>query len=202
MKKLIISPHPDDAEYSTSATVLKNSDVEYTILLLSSGGDNDITTSRDRIGESIAFWKKIPNASLIVCDEIRTIGLTEEWKIVSIIDDVLENDDYSAVYVPPLNDNHFEHRIVSECARASLRGKRISLIEYYTPSTRSIWTPNYFVDVTNEFETKYRLLQSFESQLHRNYFDRYNIEIFHEDYFCRLRGIEKVEKYRKEFYFS
>ena len=58
MKKLIISPHPDDAEYSVAGTVLKNTHIEYTILLMTSGGDNVV------IGTGSIITKDIPSGSL------------------------------------------------------------------------------------------------------------------------------------------
>lgn len=196
---LVLSPHPDDAEYSLSGTVFKSNNY-WKIVTMSSGGDNDETTSHSRLNESEAFWSDMGNVCHIGMNS-KTIDEYRDYELVAIIDDLLDNVD--TIYVPPLEDNHFEHRRVSEAARAATRGKPITLIEYYTPSTRSTWVPNLFVDIDEYmYEKDYALHQYFQSQNDRFYFREENIEIFHEDYFCRLRGLDKVEKFRVEYQFK
>jgi LmbE family N-acetylglucosaminyl deacetylase len=196
---LVLSPHPDDAEYSVSGTIFKSNDF-WKIVTLSSGGDNDETTSHSRLEECESFWADKGNVCHIGRNS-KTIDEYREYELVAIIDDLLDNVD--TIYVPPLEDNHFEHRRVSKAARAATRGKSITLIEYYTPSTRSTWVPNLFVDIDDYmYEKDFALHQHFKSQDDRFYFSEKNIEIFHEDYFCRLRGLDKVEKFRVEYQFK
>ena len=196
---LVLSPHPDDAEYSVSGTIFKSIDF-WKIVTLSSGGDNDETTSHSRLEECESFWADKGNVCHIGRNS-KTIDEYREYELVAIIDDLLDNVD--TIYVPPLEDNHFEHRRVSKAARAATRGKSITLIEYYTPSTRSTWVPNLFVDIDDYmYEKDFALHQHFKSQDDRFYFSEKNIEIFHEDYFCRLRGLDKVEKFRVEYQFK
>jgi LmbE family N-acetylglucosaminyl deacetylase len=196
-RSLIVSPHPDDAEYSMSGTVLLQQATDnFSVFTLSSGGDNDDTTGIERFFESISFWKKFSYVNHMVPfnSSEKSISDMTEWQLVSQFDSLVK--DFDTVYVPPLEDNHFEHRKVSEAMRAAVRGKAITLIEYYTPSTRHTWQPNMFVDITKKLDTKIELMQLFSSQLDRFYFSNQNIDIFHEDYFCRLRGLDKVEKFK------
>lgn len=197
--KLILSPHPDDAEYSMSGTILKNADTKWFVTTLSSGGDNDDTSGANRIEESKKFWSYFPNVTYMGLNE-STISETPEWKLVGEFDQVIPM--FDTVYVPPEDDNHFEHRKINAAARAALRGKPITLIEYYTPSTRHTWQPNLFVDVTEQLDKKLSRMKVFGSQLDRFYFDDTNLDIFHEDYFCRLRGLMKVEKFKVEYMFT
>jgi len=196
-RTLIVSPHPDDAEYSMSGTVLMHQAHDYyTVFTLSAGGDNDDTTGSERFSESISFWERFSYVNHMVPanSSQKSISDMTEWQLVCQFDSLVK--DFDIVYVPPLEDNHFEHRKVSEAMRAAVRGKAITLIEYYTPSTRHTWQPNMFVDITKKLDTKIELMQLFSSQLDRFYFSNQNLDIFHEDYFCRLRGLEKVEKFR------
>lgn len=197
--KLVLSPHPDDAEYSMTGTILKNEDIQYFVVTLSGGGDNDETTGNDRLKEAEEFWLQFKNVKHTGLDK-ETIASIPEWQIVGELDTIMPM--FDTVYVPPMDDNHFEHRKISEAARAATRGKAISLIEYYTPSTRSTWNANMFVDISDYLNTKINHLQKFKSQLERFYFLEKNVDIFHEDYFCRLRGLDKVEKFRVEYQFS
>jgi LmbE family N-acetylglucosaminyl deacetylase len=195
---LVLSPHPDDAEYSVSGTILKSTD-EWKIATLSAGGDNDDTAGSSRLVESESFWSLYPVEHVGI--DYKTIDEMRDHELVSLIDDLVKGVD--TIYVPPLEDNHFEHRKISGAARAATRGKAITLIEYHTPSTKSVWNPNLFVDVTDYYEIKRkRIYECFESQRNRFYFSEKNIEIFHEDYFCRLRGLDKVEKFRVEYQFK
>ena len=197
--KLILSPHPDDAEYSMSGTILKYTDTTWFVNTLSGGGDNDTTSGASRIDESKAFWSSFSNVTHIGLNDA-TISETPEWKLVGDFDQFIPM--FDTVYVPPEDDNHFEHRKINAAARAALRGKPITLIEYYTPSTRHTWQPNLFVDVTEQLDEKFTRMKTFESQSDRFYFDDKNLDIFHEDYFCRLRGLCKVEKFKVEYMFS
>lgn len=199
--KLVLSPHPDDAEYSVSGTIWK-SEEDWHVATLSSGGDNDATTSSDRLDESHEFWAHFKNVRHTThCP--RTIDDQRDYELVAMIDKLLTIGHVDEIYVPPLDDNHFEHRKISEAARAATRGLPITLIEYYTPSTRSTWVPNMFSDIEGFLYEKDSLLNKcFGSQQERFYFSEKNIEIFHEDYFCRLRGLDTVEKFRVEYMFT
>ena len=198
--KLVLSPHPDDAEYSVSGTIWKNTDAWH-VVTLSSGGDNDATTSHERLDESHKFWANFSHVKHTGLNT-KTIDEQRDYELVALIDGLLD-ETVDEIYVPPLDDNHFEHRKVSEAARAATRGLPITLIEYYTPSTRSTWAPNMFSDITEFLYEKDHLLHDcFQTQEGRFYFSEKNIEIFHEDYFCRLRGLDTVEKFRIEYMFT
>ena len=194
---LIISPHPDDAEYSVSGTVLKNKNEQFDIFVFSTGGDNDPTkNSHNRVNECFEFWKKIPNVQIIAPQTNESIDEKREWQLVAILDDLLKTKKYDTVYTTPIEDNHFEHRKISKAARAALRGNSISLIEYHTPSVHHTWSPNLFVNIDDCYEEKKTRLKSFKSQIKQNYFAKRSIDIFHDDYFCKLRGLDKVEKFK------
>jgi LmbE family N-acetylglucosaminyl deacetylase len=194
---LIISPHPDDAEYSVSGTVLKNKNEQYDIFIFSTGGDNDPTKyTHNRINECLEFWKGIPNVKILAFQSKDSIDEKRDWEIVAVLDELLKSKKYNTVYTTPLEDNHFEHRKISEAARAALRGNAISLIEYHTPSVHHTWSPNLFVDINNFYAEKKQRLKTFQSQIKQNYFAEHSIDIFHDDYFCKLRSVDKVEKFK------
>lgn len=196
--KLVLSPHPDDAEYSMSGKVLKNHQEDWMIVTCSSGGNNDHTTNFNRAMEVDDFWFDLPHVSLEILEFDKTIAELHEWEIVAQLDDIIYTYDIDTVYAPSLDDNHFEHRKVSNAARASIRNKAISLIEYQSPSTRQpLWTPNLFVELSPAiYQEKCNRLRAFESQKERKYFNEKSVKIFHEDYFCRLREVELVEKFK------
>jgi len=69
------------------------------------------------------------------------------------------------------------------------------LIEYYTPSTLEEWIPNTFIDISEVYETKLKMLKQFTSQQHRSYFTRKTLDGFHTSFQCSKKGYEIVEKF-------
>lgn len=200
---LIISPHPDDAEYSVSGTILKNKDQFYDIAILSTGGDNDPSKiSCNRIEECLNFWKAVDNVNIIEPTNETTIDELRDWELVAIVDRLLKSKTYDAIYTTSTEDNHFEHRKISHAVRASLRGMPISLIEYHSPSVHHTWSPNLFVDIADVYQEKKDRLYEFQSQIHRTYFQERSMDIFHDDYFCKLKGFDKVEKFKIIYQFK
>ena len=75
------------------------------------------------------------------------------------------------------------------------RIKSISLVEYCSPSTLEIWTPNTFIDISNEYNIKLRMLNEFTSQQHRSYFKEDTIKGFHTNFQCSKKGTKLVEQF-------
>lgn len=195
-KVLILSPHPDDAEYSFSGTVLKYKGTQFDILNMTSGGDFDKTTfNTNRIAEVKLFWEGISNISLHFTD-VSHLKSKEEDEWVSIIENMFNISDYDAIISTNSTDSHFEHRRVSTIATALCRVARVSLLEYRSPSTLVEWIPNLFIDVASTYEEKLIRLYKFKSQLKRKYFANEQIRGFHINFQASKRGLKLVEMLR------
>lgn len=196
---LVLSPHPDDAEYSLSGAVAKYTDTNFYILTLSSGGNFDDTTGNDRCWEVDAYWSHFPNA--FVLGSLNSVIDVKEDHIVHQVDQYFRRLQFDGVMCPPQLDTHFEHRMINNVAKAVCRFGSKSLIEYNTPSTLNDWVPNLFVDVTDFLDTKINLLRgTFATQADRHYFSKDVICDFHSDFFCSKRGYGKVEKFKVDFF--
>jgi len=195
-KVLCLSPHPDDVEFGMMGTILKHTDTHFDILCLSSGGDFDTTTSKNRLQEVKDVWLKQRNVSLhfTKLKLLKELG-HDAW--VNFIETLFtDKEEYDCLFVPTKEDSHFEHKIVNELAFPLTRIKSLGILEYRTPSTLDSWSPNTFVDVTDYFEEKYDKLMLFKSQKDRWYFQEDLLKSFHSNFQSYKKGIKYTEKFK------
>ena len=194
-KVLCISPHPDDVEYSMLGSIMKYNSTNFKLLQLAQGGDCDETTGIARLQEVEEVWKSsgCKNIDINFSDKQFIKDLTEE-KWINKIETQLEGVD--AIFIPNECDSHFEHRFISGFGKALIRNRKISLIQYYTPSTQENWLPNLYVDIKSYYNKKIECLSNFKSQTHRYYFRDDVLRAFHSDFQCAKKGIHYVEKYK------
>jgi len=190
---LVVSPHPDDSEYSCFG-LIKSSKSEFNLLVCSSGGLGDKTNEHDRVQEVYDFWH---SAETPVEIKFYDIVNRDYADIVKFFDEMIISERIDAIFVPPEQDTNQEHRIISQICRTSLRDKPCALIEYWTPSTTHEWSPNVWLDIDENFQQKKQLLlSSFKSQLGKSYFEEQYIDLFHQDWQAFKKGIRKCEKYK------
>ena len=197
-KVLCLSPHPDDVEYSMLGTILKYTDTQFYLLQLAQGGDCDETTGKERLIEVENVWKTANCNNLIIINTPHKYikELTEEKWINLIEQSLIEQGPFNAIFLPNETDSHFEHRYISGFGAALIRNSKISLVQYYTPSTQDSWDPNYYVEIENEYDRKLISLKKFTSQQHRNYFREDVLRAFHSDFQCAKKKIHYIEKYK------
>ena len=196
-KVLCLSPHPDDVEYSMSGTIIKNYDTQFDILCLTQGGDCDVTTSNNRLDEVRNSWEStgIINVNLFFSPNkfLKEKG-EDEW-VNYIETNFVNKNDYDCICTTSAHDSHFEHKIVSNLGWPLTRIKSISLVEYCSPSTLENWIPNTFIDVSEAYKLKLKMLKEFTSQQHRSYFKEDTIKGFHTNFQCSKKGTELVEQF-------
>lgn len=202
-KILCLSPHPDDVEYSMAGTILKYSDTVFDISCLTPGGNFDSTNdfslnepnpADSRWQECEYFWKGVKNVNLIFSKKNYL-----DQEVDFIISDVEKNyfTKYDAILAPCKEDNHFFHVKVNSLAGALARTKKLSIIEYFTPSSKIEWTPNMVVELSDSlyFDKKLRLKRFF-SQSHRTYFNEFCLDSFHTDLYFSKKDVKWVEKFK------
>jgi LmbE family N-acetylglucosaminyl deacetylase len=197
-KALCISPHPDDVEYSMLGTILKHPDTNFSLLQLAQGGDCDDSTGEKRLEEVRNVWKAAQCTNLeIINTPHKYIKELSEDKWIHFIESILTSEGpFDVIFIPNETDSHFEHRFVSGFGSALIRNSKISLVQYYTPSTQDKWNPNFFVEMQDYYEKKITALQNFTSQQHRYYFREDVLRAFHSDFQCAKKAIHYVEKYK------
>lgn len=196
-KVLCLSPHPDDVEYSMLGTILKYPNTQFNLFQLAQGGDCDETTGVKRLKEVENVWKSTNCTNLkIINTSYKFIKELTEDKWINLIEDYLKKDQFDAIFIPNETDSHFEHRFISNFGSALIRNTKISLIQYYTPSTQDIWNSNYYIDISEQYSIKLKALKMFTSQQHRYYFTEDVLRAFHSDFQCSKKKLHYVEKYK------
>ncbi len=197
-KVLCVSPHPDDVEYSMLGTILKYPNTEFYLLQLAQGGDCDETTGVSRLKEVEDVWKIADAKNLtIVNTPYKLIKELSEDRWIHLIESYLNNlGPFDSIFIPNETDSHFEHRFISGFGPALIRNSKISLVQYYTPSTQDNWDPNFYVDIKDQYDNKMKALKGFYSQQHRYYFRDEVLRSFHSDFQCAKKKIHLIEKYK------
>lgn len=199
---VVLSPHPDDAEYSISGTVLKYDSTQFIIVTVSLGGDFDLA-SQERKKEVDLFWKDVPNVHggdcILVSSHIKD---SHEDALIHRIERRLKGIAFDSVMIPPKDDYHFEHATIHRVGRSLARHQKISMIEYNTPSADHKWCPNVYVDITSVYPLKRQRLAAFKTQDYRKYFSDRSIDSFHTNYFCDKREIGLHECFYVDFLFA
>lgn len=194
---LCLSPHPDDVEFSMSGTVLKHVDTVFDILCLTQGGDCDTTTSLSRIQEVKNFWQhsNTNNYNLYFSPYklLKELDL-DQW-INWLESNYISKNNYDGIITPSNKDSHFEHKIVCEMGYPLARVSKFSLIEYYSPSTLEYWIPNVYVDISEYYKQKLKMLNEFKSQSNKSYFKEDSVLGFHTNYKCAKRDLNIVEQF-------
>tara|TARA_Y100000310_G_scaffold319141_1_gene374062 strand:- start:393 stop:1085 length:693 start_codon:yes stop_codon:yes gene_type:complete len=216
-KVLCLSPHPDDVEYGMLGSIMKFKDTQFDLVVLSGGGDFDESYNKNRMGECKKVWKDIDNLNGSFISNKKFVKNTDEDEWVNLIEESYDIPSYGCIFVPPTEDAHFEHSLVSGLVNPLTRRIKCGIIEYKTPSFLSSWNPNFFVDLMiienrNKEDNhppdtsilfkaciwyiKLNKLNLFESQQNKSYFKKNSVESFHSDYQCSVRGINNVESFK------
>ena len=197
-KVFCLSPHPDDVELAMLGTIKKYTGTKFDVICLCQGSDHDPSTSENRLQEVKDVWKQAncPNVELLFSGTkyIKDYG-PDDW-ITYLEKTYINEGKYDAIFLPNEDDSHWEHRIISNLGPALIRASKISLIQYYTPSTQDDWDPNFYVDITTVYDSKLEALTLFGSQAHRYYFKKKVLNSFHSDFQCCKKGMDWVEKFK------
>lgn len=160
-KVLCLSPHPDDIEISAAGTILRCANTHFISVICSIGSRGDNTSHSDRLEECRKFWKDINNISIKLIGTFITDQTISE--LITSIEDIF-GDDFQGILIPTSIDSHQEHLIINKVGLALARARKISVLEYRSPSTMDSWYPNLFVDIKETEEDKILRMKTIVSQ--------------------------------------
>ena len=192
---LCIGAHPDDVEYGMAGTFEKCWKTQFTVMVMSAGGDFDDTTKEtDRGLENQLVWDMFDNVNGYV--ETSFVKDQSEDKMINLIENNMHSQ-FEVIVTTAQEDSHFEHRIINNLGPALCRRSPLTLVEYRSPSTLNHWVPNHFVNLTkSQYNKKKTVLKRFKSQLKAPYFNTNTSDSFHHNFLCSKKGLKVVESYR------
>ena len=202
---LCLAAHPDDVEYGMLGSIMKYTDTKFDILVLSEGGNFDESTSIDRHKECESIWDDIDNITGHFLS-IKYLADVSEDELINTIESKFNISDYDSICTPPIEDAHFEHRKVNRASFSLVRRIRCGLVTFRTPSALDGWTPNFYVDLTQNTTdsgaiimfAKKKALLKFKSQQDKSYFHDNSIDSFHSNYQCSQRDMTFIESFKIE----
>lgn len=190
---LCLSPHPDDIEFSMGGTILKYGGTKFKSIVFSTGSINDPVSNEIRWEECRQYWEGISNITQHFLAPLLNNYSEEEWLNLLEKDFPLKN--YDAIFLPPLLDTHYEHRLVHNIGMAMTRATPASIIEYKSASVMDSWVPNLLIETERVASEKIQKMTKFESQRKR-YFKPDFMQAFHTHLSSLKRGIRVSEQFR------
>jgi LmbE family N-acetylglucosaminyl deacetylase len=158
---LCLSPHPDDIELSAAGTILRFLDTHFISVICSIGSRGDNTSDYNRFKECKKFWQGVDNISIKLVGTFITDQTISE--LITSIEDIFGGD-FQGILVPTYIDSHQEHQIINKVGLALARARKMSVLEYRSPSTMDSWYPNLFVDIKETEEDKILRMKTIVSQ--------------------------------------
>ena len=170
---VIVSVHPDDETLGCGGTILKH---------LSHGDEVHCILVTKGNAEQGMIWTKVKEAysftSVVELDfpelELMDISLN---KLIPAFSKVINAICPQTLIIPNRSDVHSDHKAVFDAVATCTKSFRypfidkvlmmevVSETDFALPLQENIFIPNYFVDITNYFQTKQDILNIYESEL-------------------------------------
>lgn len=190
-----IGAHPDDIELGCLGTLLKlDPSVKIYTFIGSLGSSGDSSSGMTRIGESMAAFECRELAGFNFRNQA---GITQN-DFVPLLDQltgVLDEAKPDLILTQGPKDTHQEHRIIWEVTMAAARRTRASILHYAVASNTPDFTPNVFVDISEQYEVKKAALAKHQSQAGKEYMTDQHLDLFHGTTYASLHGIRCSEAF-------
>lgn len=166
MKILLLSPHPDDIEFSMGGYLLKlrkDENNELAFMLFSHCGILDEFNKSLRVLQ----YNQATQYNGIELAEVRNFNKSRQ-EILDMMIKVRDQFKPDIVFCPSMEDNHQDHQVIAQEAFRAF--KFTTLIGYIQPHNLTEIRPNFFVELSEqELQAKVDLISIYKSQAHRNY---------------------------------
>jgi LmbE family N-acetylglucosaminyl deacetylase len=147
-----------------------------------------------RIEESRAAFECIKLESLDFRNQ-RGITAADFLPLLDQLTSVLDRAQPDVILTQGPKDTHQEHRVIWEVTMAAARRTRASILHYAVASNTPDFTPNVFVDISEQFETKRAALAKHKTQAGKEYMGDSHLAIFHGHTYASLHGIRCSEAF-------
>jgi LmbE family N-acetylglucosaminyl deacetylase len=188
-KVLVVAPHPDDETLGVGGTLLKhleNGSQLYWLLMTTVDSHPNYTKAFQaarleqikRVGESYQMQSTFQLPFLAA--ELDRYPLSD---VVSAVQGIIKKLEPNILYLPFSHDAHSDHRITFEatfsCCKTFRNPSINEVLMYETLSETNFssvsypaFQPNVFVNVSNTFDKKLRILDLYETELRDHPFPR------------------------------
>lgn len=164
MKAMFIAAHPDDIEFGCAGTIskLEKNKVEIIWVLLTRG-ENDIKHSGEIRIKEMEESADILNVKKVYFLDLLDGEVKDDRVTIDRISEVISEVNPDIVFTHYPDDRHQDHRNAAYSVRAACWGK--CNLFYFNSFSSIGFTPNLFVDITNEDDVKKKALMCYKSQI-------------------------------------
>lgn len=181
-KVLAIGAHPDDIELHCAGTFLRYKPELYAVVMTKGGRRKGDRVSEQQEASTRLGVKKLFHADFIDC------YMRFDNDTVSYLDKIIEEVKPDIVVTHEADDFHQDHVVVAHSVVASLRHKQVSLLTY--PETGLVVPPHreglLKIDIKDQLEEKNKVLDIFETQKDRLYFQIHRLAEIECFNICKL----------------
>ena len=190
-----VGAHPDDIEIGCMGTLLKLKDsAEIHLFVGCLGSPGDPSSVPARADESRHAFELLQPSSV----EFRMVpGISHEVfeEVMKQLQGVLDRAQPDLILCHGPKDTHQEHRLMWEICLSAARRVRASIMHYGGASSTADFTPNVWVDISEQFEDKKRALARHKSQADKDYMNSPHVDIYHSNTYASLHGIRCSEAF-------
>lgn len=213
-KVIVVSAHPDDETLGAGGTLLKhvaNGDEVYWLIVTNVFEHQGFSKARvdsrqaeiDAAAKAFGF-KKVFNLNY----PTMSLSGSSLIKMVPEISKVFMEVEPNIIYCLNRSDAHSDHRVVFDAVMACTKSFRYPFIktvlmyeclsetEFAPALPEKMFVPNYFVDISNFFDSKISIMKIFESELGEHPFPR---SIRNMEALATFRGANVGVKYAEAF---
>lgn len=192
---VVVGAHPDDIELGCFGTLLKlSSDCRIHAFIGSMGSAGDPSSGLKRIEESRKAFEVLNPASFEFREE-NGISHTDFGDLLVQLTSVIDQAHPDMILTQGPKDTHQEHRMIWDVCLAAGRRVPASILHYAVVSNTPDFTPDVFVDISDQYAQKKQALAQHKSQADKHYFGGDHLDIFHANTYASLHGFPCTETY-------
>jgi LmbE family N-acetylglucosaminyl deacetylase len=213
-KVIVIAAHPDDEILGAGGTLLKHihdGDLLSWLIVTKVSKENGFSKKRVTSRQhEIEMVKKMVGFSSIYQLNYPTMSLNSESvnRMIPEISSIFLEFEPEIIYVMNRSDAHSDHRYTFEAVVACTKSFRypfikkvlmyecISETEFAPQLPEKVFIPNYFVDISDFFDKKIKIMQVYESEMGEHPFPR---SIENIKALAVFRGASAGVKYAESF---
>lgn len=188
MNIMVVSPHPDDETLGAGGTLIKMKKKCHEIFWLNvTDVTEELGWSKDYIEHRKEQIKTV--REFYGFDGFYNLALpatklsqTDEGMIIASIKKVYDDVKPEWIIIPGRYDAHSDHRVVYDCCMAAAKTfrasyiKRITTMEILSETDNGFretrFSPNMYVDISNEIEEKIKALKIYDTEIEDEPFPR------------------------------
>ena len=171
-KVLVVAPHPDDETIGLGGLLILYGE-QIDLLVLTDGSKGNYkgsnlskeqlsNTRKDELRKALSFTK-VANVYFLEIED----GEVVNYKTVISTFDFLQ---YNYIFVPNRHESHIDHKYAFNYISRLIDRFKTNLVEYEVWSP--IANPNCFLDISNVFDIKRQMINTYKTQLISNNYNQ------------------------------